>query len=119
RIVDREAGGGLQHTDSGGSEGVRRPGAARAAQYRALRRRPLPARRRDPCSGENQLLCAPLGACEVLMSENARCSDTPIVVRPWWREPWPWILMAGPALAVIGCIITIVITMTHFADQAI
>ena len=53
------------------------------------------------------------------MSENARCSDTPIVVRPWWREPWPWILMAGPALAVIGCIITIVITMTHFADQAI
>ncbi|NYT35256.1 hypothetical protein ERD78_00075 [Allopusillimonas soli] len=53
------------------------------------------------------------------MSENARCSDTPRVVRPWWREPWPWILMAGPALAVIGCIITIVIAITHFSDQAI
>ena len=25
---------------------------------------------------------------------------------PWWREPWPWILMAGPFLAIVGCIIT-------------
>lgn len=39
--------------------------------------------------------------------------------RPWWREPWPWILMAGPALAVIGCIITIVLAVQNFSDQAI
>jgi len=26
--------------------------------------------------------------------------------RPWYREPWPWILAAGPALAVIGGIVT-------------
>lgn len=38
---------------------------------------------------------------------------------PWWQEPWPWILMAGPALAVIGCIITIVLAMQNFSDQVI
>lgn len=40
-------------------------------------------------------------------------------VRPWWREPWPWILMAGPALAVIGCAITIVLAVQNFGDQGI
>ncbi|MGP1614652.1 MAG: FixH family protein [Pollutimonas bauzanensis] len=39
--------------------------------------------------------------------------------KPWWREPWPWILMAGPAAAVIGCIITIVLAVQNFGDQAI
>jgi len=25
-------------------------------------------------------------------------------VRPWYREPWPWLIMSGPALVVIaGC----------------
>lgn len=38
---------------------------------------------------------------------------------PWWREPWPWILMAGPALAIIGCIITIVLAVQSYSDQAI
>ena len=27
--------------------------------------------------------------------------------RPWYREPWPWILMAAPAAAVIAGIATI------------
>ncbi|MYN11897.1 hypothetical protein GSY71_01850 [Pusillimonas sp. TS35] len=39
--------------------------------------------------------------------------------RPWWREPWPWILMAGPALAIIGCIITIALAVQNFSDQEI
>lgn len=26
--------------------------------------------------------------------------------RPWYREPWPWILMAGPAAAVIAGSVT-------------
>lgn len=39
--------------------------------------------------------------------------------KPWWREPWPWILMAGPALAVVGCAITIVLAVQNFGDQAI
>ncbi len=27
--------------------------------------------------------------------------------KPWWKELWPWLLMAGPAVAIIGCGITI------------
>lgn len=38
---------------------------------------------------------------------------------PWWREPWPWILMAGPALAIVGCAITIVLAVNSFSDQPI
>lgn len=38
---------------------------------------------------------------------------------PWWREPWPWILMAGPAAAIIGCIITITLAVQNYSDQAI
>jgi uncharacterized protein len=25
---------------------------------------------------------------------------------PWYREPWPWLLMIGPAAAIIGGIVT-------------
>lgn len=38
---------------------------------------------------------------------------------PWYREPWPWILMAGPAAAIIGCIITIVLAVQNYSDQTI
>ena len=27
--------------------------------------------------------------------------------RPWYREPWPWILMSVPATAVVAGIITL------------
>jgi hypothetical protein len=26
--------------------------------------------------------------------------------RPWYREPWPWLLMAGPAAVVVGGLFT-------------
>jgi hypothetical protein len=26
---------------------------------------------------------------------------------PWYREPWPWLLMAGPALAVMASAVTL------------
>jgi hypothetical protein len=34
---------------------------------------------------------------------------TPIhqVSVPWYREPWPWLLMAGPALVVVASMITL------------
>lgn len=32
---------------------------------------------------------------------------------PWWKEPWPWLLMAGPAVAMLGCIVTIVLAVAH------
>jgi hypothetical protein len=36
---------------------------------------------------------------------------------PWYRQPWPWILMAGPVLAMVGCALTISFAFTNFADQ--
>jgi hypothetical protein len=39
--------------------------------------------------------------------------------KSWWREPWPWILMAGPFLAIIGCVITIVLAVQNYGDQDI
>ena len=38
---------------------------------------------------------------------------TPHPVRPWYKEPWPWILMSGPLIAMIGCGITIWLASTH------
>jgi hypothetical protein len=32
-------------------------------------------------------------------------------LRPWYREPWPWILMAGPAIVVVAGIATAVIAV--------
>lgn len=47
--------------------------------------------------------------------QNAETTHT----NPWWREPWPWILMAGPALAIVGCAITIALALQSFSDQPI
>ncbi len=38
---------------------------------------------------------------------------------PWWREPWPWLLMAGPLVAMIGCAITMTLAFKSFSDQPI
>ena len=32
--------------------------------------------------------------------------------RPWYREPWPWLLMIAPAAAFIGGVITAVIAFS-------
>jgi uncharacterized protein len=32
---------------------------------------------------------------------------------PWYRHPWPWILMTGPALAVAAGFVTMYIAFTH------
>lgn len=34
-------------------------------------------------------------------------------INPWYKQFWPWFLMALPASAVIGGIVTIVIAMTN------
>lgn len=36
---------------------------------------------------------------------------------PWYREPWPWLLMAGPFVAIIGCVITIVLAFQNNPDR--
>lgn len=30
----------------------------------------------------------------------------PAVPQPWYREPWPWLLMAGPATVIVAGVIT-------------
>jgi hypothetical protein len=34
---------------------------------------------------------------------------TGVMAKPWYREPWPWFLIALPAAAVVGGIVTAVI----------
>jgi hypothetical protein len=31
--------------------------------------------------------------------------------RPWYRQPWPWLLMAGPAIVIVAGIVTTVIAV--------
>jgi len=31
----------------------------------------------------------------------------PATTNPWYREPWPWLLMAGPAIVVVAGFITL------------
>jgi hypothetical protein len=33
---------------------------------------------------------------------------------PWYREPWPWIIMAAPATAVVAGVITFAIAVNSF-----
>lgn len=32
---------------------------------------------------------------------------TPVDTKPWYREPWPWLLMSGPAVVVAAALITL------------
>ncbi|ETF01797.1 hypothetical protein W822_13495 [Advenella kashmirensis W13003] len=36
---------------------------------------------------------------------------------PWYKEPWPWLLMAGPFVAIIGCVITIFLAFQNNPDR--
>ncbi len=53
------------------------------------------------------------------VSNGVALVSTQSSATPWWRERWPWLLMAGPALAIIGCVITITLAVSNFGDQAI
>lgn len=39
--------------------------------------------------------------------------------RPWYREPWPWILMAGPAAVVVAGLVTYWIAATTFDGMVV
>lgn len=34
-----------------------------------------------------------------------------VSAKPWFREPWPWILMSGPAVVVIAGVVTLVLAL--------
>lgn len=38
----------------------------------------------------------------------ANTHDSQPEVRPWWKEPYVWMVIAGPLSAVIACLITAV-----------
>ncbi|MBX9963787.1 MAG: FixH family protein [Burkholderiales bacterium] len=40
-------------------------------------------------------------------------TKSPASPMPWYREPWPWLLMAGPAAAIVGGIATAWIAVVH------
>ncbi len=35
-----------------------------------------------------------------------------VAVKPWYREPWPWLLMSGPAVVVVAGLVTIYIAVS-------
>lgn len=48
---------------------------------------------------------------------NSNERDLDKFPNPWYKEPWPWILMSGPILAIIGCIITIYLAFQQNIDN--
>lgn len=38
---------------------------------------------------------------------------------PWYKEPWPWILMSGPLLAVVGCLVTMYYAFNDNPDSEV
>ena len=34
----------------------------------------------------------------------------------WYKEPWPWLLMAGPAIVVVAGFITFYLAQVNAAD---
>jgi hypothetical protein len=37
--------------------------------------------------------------------------------KPWWKQLWPWLLISGPAVAMVGCIITIWLAQNLHVDK--
>ena len=39
--------------------------------------------------------------------------------KPWFKQLWPWLLISGPAVAAIGCMITIYLAVNLYADKPV
>jgi len=37
-------------------------------------------------------------------------------LKPWFKQMWPWLLISGPAVAIIGCAITIWLAAYMYTD---
>jgi hypothetical protein len=40
--------------------------------------------------------------------------ETAFVPQPWYREPWPWIIIGMLSSVVIACMVTLYLAMTHY-----
>jgi hypothetical protein len=40
------------------------------------------------------------------MSQISQSPNLQAAPRPWWKEPYVWMVIAGPLSAVVACIIT-------------
>lgn len=41
------------------------------------------------------------------------------MIKPWFKQMWPWLLISGPALAAIGCAITIYLALNMHVDKPV
>jgi hypothetical protein len=57
------------------------------------------------------LFLANLGAMERMYMTEQQAP------KPWFKQLWPWLLISGPAVAMIGCIITIYLAINYQADK--
>jgi uncharacterized protein len=62
---------------------------------------------------------SPHSSCHVRFVVKGKGMLNQSCVKPWWKQLWPWLLISGPAVAAIGCAITIWLAFTHHADQPI
>jgi hypothetical protein len=49
-----------------------------------------------------------------MSADPAAALHIPHAPLPWYREPWPWLLLCGPAAAIVAGVITMVIAFTSF-----
>jgi hypothetical protein len=47
------------------------------------------------------------------MTKNETAGHQPQERRPWYREPWPWVAIGIPAVAVVGGLFTLYLAITH------
>jgi len=47
------------------------------------------------------------------MKHTEILTESAVDIRPWFREPWVWFIIALPAAAVVGCAITIWLAITR------
>jgi len=40
-------------------------------------------------------------------------AELPGAAAPWWKIPHMWLVVGGPALVVVGCVLTIVIAIRN------
>jgi len=44
--------------------------------------------------------------------QNSQSPERPLI-RPWYREPWPWVAIGIPGVAVIGGLFTLYLAISH------